>query len=338
MEAILERNTHTTKTQRERADFHVHIGDRTNQEIIQEANEQNTVVLAALDRKVARTERIKSLQDEGTQHDITVIPGIEYATKMILNDREENVEFLGLMFDLDHYLIWKYFHPKSEYNQALHQEKLEHQTQFLQSEGYCLDETEDNTKQWNAILYEGHADTAYRLCKIAASHPANKQTVINLNGRIDRHITWRPQDGKDPVSKFLFWTFFAPDKPGYKNWSLSGEQVIEIIHKTYGAVIYPHPDFRHDYQVSDQTRLLKFLFESGVDGIEGWDADRLNSPVAKLAKQYNRLVLGGSGSDKTNYDNRTIGIGDSISQKMFIHPRRFDDLMRYRIENNLALD
>lgn len=332
---------------REKADFHVHLGERANSDVIDEALRNNVVALGILDREIVRVNRLKGLIKEAASRNITVVPGIESLTEIQCDDKTVSLELLGLGFDLEHPEIFYNFDPMGEVYSQKHSAKVSFQSKYLESLGFCLRHTPENNKQWE-IIHSGMAlDTAIRLCKLVTSNTENRPLLATFQDQIAAHIIKRPQDSDSPEAKFLFWENFTRNKPGYLMWQeikanmvrrgeckpdLKAEKLIDLIHQASGVVLVPHPHFRHQGN-GNLAHILDQLFEMGVDGVEGWDAGRLDLELAKFALSRKKLVLGGSGQDTTYYSNRAMGNGDIKKQDMFISPRRLADLQSFQTSN-----
>lgn len=316
---------------KERADFHVHLGDRDNTDLIQEALEHQVNTLAVFDRSLVRTARLQSLMEEAAQAGITIIPGVESLVRLNHQGKETYLELVGLDFSLQHPQIFHYFDPRGEYYRDKHQTKVDFQKGFLEERGFSLDGTSISSQQWEVIKSGEVLDTAIRLCKIAAVDPNNRSLISSLTPDVETHLRKRPQDQSDPVAKYLYWAYFAPGQDGFRRWQPNFATVVEAIHQAAGVVILPHPSLKHSHEEIDPLDILDDLFTMGLDGVEGWDADLLNKNLARKVIRAGRLVLGGSGKDATYYQNRVLGKGEIDKQRMYIAPRRLQALRNYKL-------
>lgn len=321
---------------KERADFHVHLGDRCDQDILNEASLHQVKVMAILDRGIVRTAHLRLFITSGKQEGMTVLPGVECLTEITYSDKIVPQELLGLGFDLNHPEIYRNFDPRGEIYSQKHQRKVEFQKSFLESAGFSLNHTQENAQQWQTINGGEVLDTAIRLCKIVASDHQNSHYFLTHQPEINDHLKKRPQDLEGIEAKYLYWTFFAPSQPGFRKWQLDSQTIIDTIHKAGGVVIVPHPTFRHKPNGIEPVRLLNTLFDLGIDGIEGWDADLLDKELARHALAKGKIVVGGSGRDATYYSNRILGKGDVDKQRMYISPRRLEDIKEYKQKHNLV--
>lgn len=314
----------------ERADFHVHLGDRTYKDLIDEALANQVKVMAVLDRGIVRISKLRYLIKLGRKSLIKIIPGVECLTEVPYEGKTIHQELLSLDFDLSHPEIFKYFDPGGEVYSQKHHGKVEFQKSFLENEGLSLNSTAENLRQWKVINSGEVLDTAVRLCKIAAADPANKDYFLAHQEKLKDHLIKRPQDSDNLEAKYLYWEFFAAGQKGFRRWQLDYQTIISTIHKAGGVVIIPHPTFRHKPNGIEITKLFDTLLSLGVDGVEGWDADLLNRDLASYALNKEKLILGGSGRDATYYSNRVVGKGDIKEQRMYISPRRLQDIRRYK--------
>ncbi len=315
----------------ERADFHVHFGNRTEEEIIEEARENRVSVVAVLDRGIVKIGRLKHLIATAQNQGVTVIPGVENLTEVSYDHSKLSTELLGLDFDLDHPAIHDTFDPLGKRQQEKHLRKIEFQRSFLESRGFDLNTTRENTTHWETIKKGGILETALELCKIAAYNPKNRPLLDSLQTSIKEHLSRRPQDkGELQEAKCLYWEYFAQGQPGFRRWFLDYKVIINSIHQAGGVVIIPHPEYRHIDNKVGIDKILGELFDAGVDGIEGWDAGPLDKHLARLALNKGKLLLGGSGEDSTNYNNRVMGKGEKGSERMYISPKRLIDIRSYK--------
>lgn len=321
---------------KERADFHVHFGDRTTCDLIDEALTNNVRVMGVLDRGIVRTCLLRQLTLEAKQKNITIIPGVECLTEVDLGPKKISIELLGLDFDLEHPQIYHNFDPNGEVYSQKHLRKVEFQKDFLEQKGFSLKINPENCAQWDLINNGTTLDTAIRLCKIVASNQENTSQFDEFQQEIENHLNKRPQDKNDLHAKFLYWKYFAPGQSGFRRWQLDYQTIIDSIHQAQGVVIVPHPSFRHKPNGTDFVTLINSLFEIGIDGIEGWDADLLDKSLIRSLINKGKIIVGGSGRDATYYSNRIIGKGDIEKQRMFISPRRLQDIRNYKQKVGLA--
>lgn len=329
---------------KERADFHVHLGDRTNENLLEEARRNNVAVLGVLDRGIVKTNRLRELILQGKEQNITITPGVECLTEVNINNQPVSLELLGLDFNLENTQIYHNFDPNGEFYQEKHQRKIDYQIGFLENQGFRLNQLEVNRKQWEAVKSGQFLDTAIRLCRIAANDPYNLDIFQNHQPDVEAHFQIRPQDRPgilgDPAqealsrAKYLYWKVFAPGMPGFRKWHLDFATIINTVHDAGGVVIIPHPSFQHKQGEVGLREVIDQLFDLGVDGVECWDADILDRPLAMHVRTKGKLVLGGSGQDTTYYSNRVMGKGEIESQRMCISPQRFRDIQNYKSRNN----
>lgn len=314
----------------DRADLHVHLGDRDPEDLLNEAEKNSVGVVAVLDRGIIRTKKLTELMRMGQERSIQVIPGIESLTEVQFNGHTIPLELVGLDFDLDDPDIDRVFGPKGEVYSSKHRRKVEYQRSFLESLGLKIRRTEHNANQWDLVESGEVLDTAIRLCKIAALDEDNQEIFKSWANDMLAHLEKRPQDQEGLEAKFLFWNSFAIGQPGYKKWSLDFDTIVNTIHRADGVVVLAHPDFQHGKDESELVPLITNLFDKGIDGVEGWDAGPLDDYLDYLARRYNKLCLGGSGQDLTNYSNRKMGYGDLVTQNMYIPINRCLEIARYK--------
>lgn len=314
---------------REKADFHVHIGTRTNEDIFQEAINNQVRVLGLLDRGAVDCSRLTQLKESGRSCGIEVVPGIECLTEIRHKLRLINFELIGLNFDEKCPAVFDTFDVRGGVNLEKHDQKVTYQRTFLQSCGFKLQRIEANEPIWKMVEQDHVFDTAYKLCQIAARSQLNRGLFEDLGDEIRQHLEKRPQDRSDLYSKFLYWRLFAPGKPGFRKWYLDASTIINTVHEGGGIVLLAHPNFQHSEADSQLPEMLDFIFDLGIDGVEGWDAGLLDKRLAKEALKRGGLVLGGSGTDQTNYSNRSIGLGEISNPLMHISSRRLCDILRY---------
>lgn len=335
---------------KERADFHVHLGERSDDNLIQEARQNGVTKLAVLDREIVRVERLKQLITKSHTKGVTILPGVEVLTAIPYDHQMATIELLGLDFDLDHPGIHYYFDPQGESYAPKHHHKVRFQKEYLEKLGLCLNHTEENLRQWETIQSGSVLDTAIRLCKIAASDPTNNDFFNGNQTDINDHLAKRPQDQDAPTAKYLFWQHFAAGQTAYTGWQqekahliatgkcqpdLDAPSLIQLFHDAGGVVIIPHPHFRHK-EGGTMPEILSHAFAMGVDGVECWDADLLDRPLAKCILQEGKLVLGGSGQDTTYYSNRVMGKGDINKQRMYISPIRLNNIRSYKQRTGIS--
>ncbi len=313
---------------KERADFHVHLGDRTAQDLITEAVEQNTRTIAVMDRGNTRASKLKEVMEVGRSEGALIIPGIESFTKY----KDVMFELIGLDFDLDHPEIQRAFSSDGEVNIAKHCQKVEFQTRFLREQGFLLEHNDQNEPQWQAIN-ERALDTAYRLSKIVSLTPNNAGLFKELEDELQLHLEKYPYHAGDLKAKFLYGKYFAAGKPGFRQWFQDYKTIIDAIHAGSGVVIIAHPEFTHTPNAPKITTYIEELFDEGADGLEGWygtlNGDQLNISLAERAQARGKLVLGGSGRD-TSYNNTRIGIGEIPAGRLYIPPTTFLDIQKYK--------
>ncbi|MCL5409922.1 MAG: hypothetical protein M1607_03625 [Patescibacteria group bacterium] len=334
---------------RQRADFHVHLGKRTEEDVLAEAVRNHVSVIALLDRGEVRINRLQRAQELGRETGVTVIPAIESFTAFPYQDQEILMEFIGLDFDLDHSIIKRTFDPFSEVQMANLSRKVAFQKNYIESVGFSVNHTDSNNRSWLEISSGRVAETAIEICKIAAGDPANEDLLSSLQGQFRHHFLIRPQDAptnpEDPsqtqlsVAKALYWQHFAPGRPGFKRWYLPFEEIRDTIHQGQGVIVIAHPKFEHkpgEVRIQD---ILPEILEAGVDGVEGWDAGKLDRHLARIALSQNKLVLGGSGKDASRYKNREIGLGDNSDPEnpapMFIPPRLLNKIREYKASHSV---
>lgn len=312
---------------KERADFHTHLGKLSNDEIINQAITHNVTALTVLDRVSVKADRLISLSEQAAKANIRIIPGVECLTAIKFENQEHFFELIGLGFDVQHPEIHSLFSNDGAENVQKFEEKLALQSKHLKSLGLDLDHSAYNQPRWEAIYTQHPNDLAYRLCEIAAASRANEPLINSWQNQIQQHLSQRPQDTPHAVAKYLYWSNFAIGKPGFRRWFNDFHQIIDGLHQAGGVAILAHPEFPVGCSAADQDRFIEYLFGLGVDGLEGWDAGLLNKDLARLALRHHKLVLGGSGTDLTNYSNRAFGKGEG---SMFISPRRLRDIERYQ--------
>lgn len=331
--------------EKERADFHIHIGDRTDEDLLKEAQNIGVRAFTALDRGIIRTERLRKLVDYGQNYGVRVLPGVECLTEVKLNGHSISVELLGLDFNLRNPEIFRNFDPQGEVYNEKHCRKVDLQSGFLEKQGFIVNLNSHNHDQWEVIRSGLILDTAVRICRIAASDPNNQVILHEFRDEIDMHMAKRPQDKpQDPnntehqslsKAKFMYWKYFAPGKEGFHKWQLDSDTIFKTLHEAHGVIIIPHPNFQHKAGGTTVEEALDRLFELGVDGIECWDADLLDKPLARKALERGKLVLGGSGQDTNYYSNRIMGKGEKGRERMFISLRRLKDITQYKASHGL---
>lgn len=318
----------------DRADFHVHVGPRTNEDFLSEAIENNVKIVVALDRgSDIRTARLRSLIAAGAEKDILVIPGVESFIKTPINGQEVGFELIGVNFDLDHPDIYRVFDPEAGIPPEFHDPKVAFQRSILEKHGFDM-----STNPLNEVLYQEIGSrrigaTAGKFCEIALTNPTNLEMLKSTKweGKINEHYRKRDED-RGNLANVLYHEFFADGKvgfwPGYMNLRL----VVDTIHKAGGVVVGAHPRFEWSEGQREVTLddLIDFWFDQGVDGLEGWDAGPLDLELAQKAFSRNRLILGGSGRD-VKYQNRIMGKGDIIRQDMYIPLEVYGELIRYQV-------
>lgn len=327
---------------KERADFHVHLGDRTAEGIVEEALANEVSVLAVMDRGLVRPERLERVQQLAKRVGIEALSGIECLTELTIGDKHLTFELIGINFDIYHQEIFRAFNPQGELNQKKHGLKIEHQRDFLTSLGLEIRELSLNHEQWDAIA-AGANDTAYRFCKIASVDDENLPWFEKWQTEITQHLQERPQDMAEPFAKFLYWQNFAPGRVGFKPWFLDFQTILDSIHTANGVVILAHPRFSHIAGAENNNGSLvdhiNDLFDLGVDGLEGWygglNQDKLDLELAHIAYSRGRLILGGSGKD-ASYTNRIIGRGSIEHQGMFISARKLIDINKRQKEQQIV--
>ncbi len=314
----------------ERADFHTHLGNRSNEDFIQEALENNVKVVVALDRgSVVQSGKLESLIGYGMDKGVVVLPGVESFVKATIGGEQIGFELIGVGFDIKNPAINEVFSPFVP--QRFHDPKVKFQSEFLRSLGLDISRNAANEKIYQEIDMRV-PETARRLCEIAVLNTNNlallqsSQWQEKLAAQFKEH-----PEIEGELATALYWEFFADGRPGYFPGSMSLELVRDTIHNAGGIVIAAHPKL--DWGVErhlDLKDLISYWLDNGIDGLEGWDAGPLDIELANEAKKRGKLVLGGSGRDKDRYSNRVMGKGDIESQDMFIPVKVFDKLQAYR--------
>lgn len=289
-----------------RADFHVHLGDRTDENLLAEAEQNGVEVLTVLDRRIIRTRRLSSLQEKAQTRGITLLPGVEVLVEYNRGNNTEMLEIVGVNPNLRHPELINVFDPSGDFFRSTHIPKIVHQTNFLRQQGFEIDELHP---QWSDIYAGSIPDASARLCSIAANNPVNARLMQDMQPEIEELLKKRPEDTLKAPAKILFTKYFGVNKPAYVPWGLTAERVIDILHQAGGLAILAHPRFQHSQGESHLVAMLDELFVSGIDGVEGWDGTH-DPEVDEIASKRGKLVLGGSGQDTTNYDNRIMGLGE----------------------------
>ncbi|MCL5783904.1 MAG: hypothetical protein M1142_00915 [Patescibacteria group bacterium] len=330
-----------SKYMAERADFHIHLGDRTNENLLDEAIRNHVSVLAVLDRGIIKTTQLEQLIKAGQNQGIEILPAVECLTEVPLNSHSISVEFLGLDFDLNHPAIYRNFNPKGEFYSQKHQRKVAYQVGCLENQGFQLNRVSETNSLWSTVDGGEFLDTAIRLCRIVVLDPANQKLLQSANGKVEAHLAKRPEDKpKDPNNptelsllnaKVIYWELFAPGMPGFKKWHLDPQTILNTIHEAGGVVIVPHPKFQHKLGGTTVEEALDHLFKIGIDGVEVWDANLIDKKFTRQVLSKGKIALGGSGQDTTYYQNRVMGMGDIKDQRMFISTRRLVDLKLYKV-------
>lgn len=314
-----------------RADFHVHIGDRTNEDFIQEALDNNVKVVAALDRgSEVKIDRLKDLITYGEKRGVTVIPGVESFTQVTLCGQQAAFELIGLDFDLDHPDIYRIFDPRAGIPPQLHDPKISFQRTILENMGFNLDPSSENQLLYDEIKSRMKAETAIRYCQITLMNPQNLQLMNSpyWQKQTRIHFQSRPED-QGHLENVLYWSVFAPGKEGYWQNHLSFKLILDTIHKAGGVVIGAHPKLKLGDEGPNLDSLIEFWFDQGIDGLEVWDAAPPDTYLTHKAVSRHKLYLGGSGRD-IKYSNRIMGRGDAKLQDMYIHPKMLDMLRNYK--------
>lgn len=311
-----------------RADLHVHPNGQ-NKGLFQDAQKYKVRVIGALDHTMLRTDHAKVLIGEGEKQGITILSGVE----MLLRARHEGQEILYelscLGVDPSHPQIFNTLDPRGEVYSEIHRQKIAFQRDFLIQQGFNMNLSEETQATEKVIASGLVAATAALFCDIAANHPANRQRLAALKRELaeelELHHQRRPED-QGQMAKFLYWQYFAADKPGFRRWGKPTDpfELIRVIHEGGGVVVVAHPQ---DLPSSFVDHLLDVV---GVDGVEGWDAGPLNEDMAEKAYSRDRLVAGGSGKNYTEYRNRVLGLGDKNRKDMFIPPTILDEIRNYK--------
>lgn len=333
----------------ERADLHVHLGERLDQSFIEEAKLNCVTVLGVLDREIVRSKRIAQLSAIAKLEGITVLPGVETSTGIPYDHQIAPIEILSLDFDPNDPQIRYYFDPQAEFYAPRHTHKVRFQSEYLRQQGLQLKETPDNASDWTRVKSGLFIDTAIRLCKIAATDPENHAYFQDHQDELQAHLKERPQDTDLIEAKYLFWAHFRGGRPGYLGWQkekalllatgeiqpeLDAPRLIDLFHNAGGVVVIPHPHFRHTVE-GGLEEILRNAFDMGIDGVEGWDADLLDEDLAKASRSLGKLVLGGSGQDLDSYRNRVMGKGDIRYQRMFIPAIILKEIKSYKVKAGL---
>ncbi len=319
------------KNGKERADFHVHLGDREDADIVREALDNHVTVVAVMDRGIVRIEKVRRLVALGEKAGIIIVPGVECFTE--IQDKSGKTapfELIGLDFNLGSPTLFNDFDPRGEVYSGRHDVKVTFQREFLENQGFNMTPNEQTQSMWDIVNSAQILDTAVRLCGIAAQDKATISRLIQstkFQSELESHHSHRPQDRGD-LAKFLYWKYFAYGTPGYKKWHPEPKTIIDSIKKSEGVVLLAHPRFQHvqgDLTILD---VMADIFKLGIDGLEGWDHGNLDIELAIMARRRGLLVLGGSGRD-ISYNNRILGRGAVGEEEMFISPRRLKELKAY---------
>jgi len=323
---------------RPRADFHVHLGDRTKEDFIEEALDNKVTVVAALDRgSEVKIDRLQALIDYGLSKGIRVIPGVESFTQAEIDGQRATFELIGLDFDLDHPDIYRILDPRAGIPPEHHYPKIDFQRSILEKMGFEVTPTDESAIIFGEIQSRQVAETAIRFCKIVLLNP-NNQNLLNSDfwqDRIRKHLIERPED-EGRWDKALYWSIFAAGKDGYWPSPLNMQLIVKTIREANGVVVGAHPNFKIGDGIVNLDTVINYWFENKVDGLEGWDAGPLNKELALKSRARGGLVLGGSGRD-IKYSNRIMGKGDINRQDMYISPKHLLDIKKYKLTHQAVL-
>ncbi|MBI4037389.1 hypothetical protein HY385_03120 [Candidatus Daviesbacteria bacterium] len=310
-------------TEKPRADLHVHYSDQRRDDLLEEAQANQTEVVGLLERETIRTNILQHVINEGVTRGLRLVPGIELLFRHE-SQGTQSYELICLDFNLQNPRIFNELDPKGEVYSSVHRRKVDFQTEFLANLGFNMEPIPETDAAWHNLNSGEFADTAIRLSRIAIQNPSNKSVVDHLLSSLEseysEYLKKRPEDNGDSA-KFLYWQHFALGKPGQKRWTkeVQPKDLIQLIHQAGGLVILAHPEEFNDPFIS------YMLDEVGVDGLEGWHAGPLNLRLARKALERGKLVLGGSGKSIEDYNNRLIGLGDIETQNMFIPAAKIID-------------
>lgn len=112
---------------------------------------------------------------------------------------------------------------------------------------------------------------------------------------------------------------------------ITARQALDFIHSGSGIAILAHPTLYH-MSNDNIEKLVAFLKEQGVDGIEGKYTTYTSSEermVKELAKKYELQISGGSDFHGAAKPKTDLGIGHG---KLYIHESILENLKAYRAE------
>ncbi|MGX8851591.1 PHP domain-containing protein [Amedibacillus sp. YH-ame10] len=257
-------------------DLHMHScysadGEKTPEELILMAKEVGLTTIALSDHNTPAG--IDEMLEIGKQHDIQVIPAIEFDTMF----GELEVHVLG-------------------YNMDYHQPYFEN----LKS---GLKRIKDSMlpKRLEALCSYFHMD--FKLEEIFEKY-GNKRPWANIvqaileDPRYDHIKEFDPYrtGGKrsDPQSVNFYWDLCCPGTPCYVHVEYPTlEETVREIHKAGGIAVLAHPWRNFDHRED----LLKIAIEQGIDGMEAYSNyhnSEQNAFYENYCKEHNVLMTCGS--------------------------------------------
>lgn len=331
------------KITQKRADFHVHYdvkNPKSAETIIKDARSKNVVIIGLVGR-AEYSVKLPELVRFGQERKVIVLPGVEYKARLNY-ELHESVDLICLDFNPQSAEIANYFAENAPKQQQINKEIAAKEKEFLETRGFSFDNLNDEDKKVLGEIFRGeHTDKAIKLCRIAVN--TKKEYVEELKKKypqewqeVQERYGIKPWYKNDPIgldAKFLYELYFANEtKPGYQYaiapYITPVQKVIEATHKSGGVVLYsPEGKF-------NETTWQR-LVDLGIDGIMAWHGGRLELPKSLAAdiRRKGLLILGGGDYDPAR-NHWQIGTGGENS--MFISPKRYEELRKYKEANKIA--
>jgi len=262
-------------------DLHVHStasdGSLTPEEVVNLAVDSDLSAIALTDHDT--TAGIKNAQEAARKatekgHPIEVIPGIEISAAY----ENKDIHILGLMIDPENDTLNKVI-ENARLERDSRNEKM---ARNLRNAGIDITVEQMRQTEGDAVLTRAH------FAKFMVEHG-----YVKTN--------------QDAFNKYL-----NSDSPYYvPREYLNPEDAIHLIQEAGGLAILAHP-FLYKYSLEGVEKLISFLIERSLDGIEvmhssntGFDEGRL----LHFANKYNLAISGGSDFHGTAKPDVKIGIG-----------------------------